>query len=618
MRSRTFVKRTVPCLAVVLAVTMQGNVAHAGLFDAAKAMASALLNKHIIPPSASLGKSMSQTTTAQASTATTHANPVHAGAAPDVKAQAAATAAVAHTATANADATVVVAKDQTSIEESTWKALQTLQNKINTSAMNASSATDDIGKLRGAAQVRIERVSQVNNDNHSRLSSQYTDKELVFTLSVDDTALKNPELLIKDVSMIMALTHTISMGYSGSNPAQTTGVAKAIESPHSWTEGYLNAAEGSIISQARLKNIEAVVMDSNVPPQAINALKNGNAEALGKATEQILKDLTSLRQQAAELDAKATKFARQQQKDLDKWRSETGTLDKYEAMNLKLNDLMLKNDRKGVRDMLEAYLPWQIMEPTEYKAWKTWLDAIEHPNLSKTTVAFRGLDYKTDKIQRMEISKGGEEKFAFMSTVLTKNQGSYTRRLRSLSTNREKNGDEGQKAFEGQPLAIKITDQMTAHARNPIASSFLSFTYNPFIARGFIGGDVTKTIKGEQVKVANGGLLAVRVDSRRMVPNVVSMYAREIELLAPLIIFPDEVVAYHEGDFREIKDGKDSHTRMKEFIAKVSAATGTDFSGWSQWESSAPFKERFKKDGLKFLKDLSEQAVNAPFCSKIF
>ncbi|MDG0816578.1 hypothetical protein [Bdellovibrio svalbardensis] len=594
MRSRNVVKRTIPCLAVVLAVTMQGNMAHAGILDAAKAMVSAILKKSAAPTQQTTSTSKSN---AQAATHT------------------------AQTATANAAAAVQVdAGVVESVEETTWKSLMKIQDTINNYYVNANSATDDIGKLRGAAQVKIVKVTNVNNEHHSRIIPQYTDKDLVLTVQVDDTALKNPELLVKDISVLMTLTHLaqVSMNSIPGDYAKSSALGKLFDSPHSWTEGYFNATEGSLVSQARMKNIEMAIMQSNVPQQALQTLRNGSPTALPNGEGQISADIVNIEKQVTELNQKAEKFARQQQKALDKWRSETGSLDKLEAMELKLNDLMLKNDRKGVRDMLEAYLPWQIMEPTEYKAWKTWLEAIEHPDLSKTTVAFRGLDYKTDKIQRMETIKGGEEKFAFMSTVLTKNQGSYTRRLRSLTTNREKNGDEGQKVFGDKAMAIKITDQMTAHARDPKASSFLSFTYNPFVAMRFLGSDVTKTIKGEQVTVPNGGLLAVRVDSRRMVPNVVSMYANEIELLAPLIIFPDEVVAYHEGDFNNFKEGKDGSTRVKEFIAQISAKTGTDFSGWGVFESSAPFKERFKKDGLTFFRELSQQSVNAPFCSKIF
>ncbi len=71
--------------------------------------------------------------------------------------------------------------------------------------------------------------------------------------------------------------------------------------------------------------------------------------------------------------------------------------------------------------------------------WKVWLDAIENPDWKNTTVALRGINYDTDKIQRRQTAQG--EIYGFMSTVLTKNQGSYTRRLRSLTTNRLTNGD---------------------------------------------------------------------------------------------------------------------------------------------------------------------------------
>ncbi|QDK37827.1 hypothetical protein [Bdellovibrio sp. NC01] len=593
MRSRTFVKRTMPCLAVILAVSMTAPVAHAGILDTAKAVASAMFKK----PATAQQTQEASTTVEMKSTAAVEVS---------------------------ADAAAVETVQAPSRSELTKKALENLKNQINNSYKNVSSGASDLSRLRGAAQMNLEIVSSLPGGQDSMIVPSYTENNVIFTLRVTEKGLAHPELLIRNVSTLAMLTHMVGVGYPSSQAemAAHSAFIRTLESPHSWVETYMNAAEGSIVSKARLKNIELKILSSNGVAGAVAQMLSGGS-TIDNAAAQVQEEIAKLTQETAELNEKAAKYERQQEKALDKWRSETGALEKYEAAALKLDDLLLRNDRKGVRDMLEAYLPWQIMEPMEYKAWKNWLEAIEHPDLTKQTVAFRGLDYKTDKIQREMTAKG--EKFAFMSTVLTKNQGSYTRRLRSLSTNRLKNGDDGQAGFGEKVVNVKITDQFTAHARDPKASSFLSFTFDPSVANRFLGGEVMKKVKGVDTKVPGGGMLVVKMDSRRLIPNVSSMYANEIELLAPLVVFPDEVVAYHEGSFREMVDGKDGSTRFKEFIADISTKTGVDFTKWNSWNPDGSSqiiigqqKEAFKKDGLLFMKDLSEQAVNAPFCSKIF
>jgi len=161
--------------------------------------------------------------------------------------------------------------------------------------------------------------------------------------------------------------------------------------------------------------------------------------------------------------------------------------------------------------------------------------------------------------------------------------------------------------------SVKITDQMTAHARNPVASSFISFTYDPRVASGFMGQNINKQIKGETVSVPYGGLLVVKMDSRRMIPNIPSMYGNEIELLAPLIVFPDEVVKYHEGSFT-----KDYSYEM--FLRDVSEKTGIDFTKWSMATdgNNEKLKDRYNREGHEFLKQMTQVNLKAMSCSKIF
>lgn len=549
MRSRSSVKQILPCLAVILAVGATPIHAQAGVFDVLKQATSILFGG--AQPSAPIVAPLGATDQ-------------------------------------NFD-------PQTHLVDRVISVV----NQVHVQAYTRSP-------LRSGLSAEAVKVASVGTDTHTDLQVVYSEEGAKIQFIYDEAALKSPDLLLKDLAVLTYITQseaylTDLFTFNGS----TSQYRNQFSSPHGTAELMADAQAGSPTALARVESIQVKILE-------MLSLNPTLEQTLG--ADQYLKDLLNAkRHDLPALESRAQDYARKQQKALDKWKSETQALDKYEAMPEKLDDLIMKNDRKGVADMLRAYLPWSVMEPVETKAWKTWLDAIEHPDTKNTTVAFRGLKYDTDKIQRRETAQG--EIFGFMSTVLTKNQGSYTRRLRSLSTNREKNGDEGFVANGSKLMTVKITDQMTAHARDPKASSFLSFTYDPNIARAFAGTTTTKMVKGEMIQVPYGGILVVKMDSRRMIPNVPSMYGNEIELLAPLIIFPDEVVAYKEGAF-------DSTYTYAQFIKDISDKTGVDFVNWQQaqpGESNASLVQTYKRDGFKFLGDLINTTSTGAGgqCSKI-
>lgn len=558
MRSNSFVKRTFPCLAVIIAVSLQGAPAQAGFFDKLKASASQFFGNTTAP-------TKKQTQTAPT---TNKATPV-----------------IAATAVSPELAFV---------------------NQV----ISEAHSDDGFGitSLRSASMSRAEKVSHVSSSTHTEIVPEYTDKGLVFKFRYDDHALKNPELMVKDLATLAFITSTAN--YNGMKSTVFSGqidsdFRKEVESPHAIAELLMNMREGSPTARARWTSLQAELLRTiHLKNSYIQSLKL-SSNVISNARETLL---ASLPQQ----EAAAQQYVRKQQKELEKWRSETGALNKMEAMQDKLDDLILKNDRKAVRQMLDAYLPWPVMEPVEANTWRIWLDAIENPDWSKTTIAFRGLKYDTDKVQRRQTSQG--EIYGFMSTVLTKNQGSYTRRLRSLTTNRDKNGDVGFALHGEKVRSAKITDQMTAHAKNPVASSFLSFTYSPSVAYRFMGVDIAKVdAKGETRTVANGGILVVKMDSRRLIPNLPSMYATEIELLAPLIVFPDEVVKYKEGSFN-------SDYTFQNFVEEITKKTGYDFNSWYAGVSGdeKSLQHRYKSEGFAFLKKMMAVDLKSASCSKIF
>nr|BFD66892.1 hypothetical protein HAGR004_19140 [Bdellovibrio sp. HAGR004] len=473
---------------------------------------------------------------------------------------------------------------------------------------NAHSDLFSYQGLRRGFQMEKEKVALVNTPTHTEIVPEYTEKGLILRLRYDETALNNPKLLVKDLAILAAMKST--SGYMGSLQHNvfygdvSAKVMAEIESPHAIAELLNNVRQGSPTAKARWVSLQARMLENVRLTNALAADMNLSYEVVNEVRGELL-------QQIEELNKEAIKFARKQQKTLDQWKTETKALDQLESMQEKLDDLIMKNDRKGVRQMLEAYLPWAVMEPVEVNAWKLWLEAIENPDHSKTTVAFRGLKYDTDKIQRRQTGKG--EIYGFMSTVLTKNQGNYSRRLRSLTTNREKNGDIGFKGNGEVFHSVKIVDQMTAHARDPKASSFISFTYDPGVAMNFMGQDITKEVKGRTVSVPYGGMLVVKMDTRRMIPNIASMYGTEIELLAPLIIFPDEVIEYREGAFK-------SGEEYFKFLNEIKDKTGIDFASWRDAKdtNNQSLEKRYSNEGFAFMKQMMNTKPQAMSCSKIF
>jgi hypothetical protein len=162
-----------------------------------------------------------------------------------------------------------------------------------------------------------------------------------------------------------------------------------------------------------------------------------------------------------------------------------------------------------------------------------------------------------------------------------------------LTTNREKNGDIVKMDTEG-PKPIKIMDQFTTHSEDPVGSSFLSFSTNLEVVRRFIGEiDYTAGKSG-------GGLLIVNIDRRRIVPNLAANFA-EREFLVPLIVFPDEVVLYQEGELM-------ADDAIRDLVLKK--------TGKKLTHDSVHFQNEYLPHGVQFLRDITGPRANQ--CSKLF
>lgn len=200
--------------------------------------------------------------------------------------------------------------------------------------------------------------------------------------------------------------------------------------------------------------------------------------------------------------------------------------------------LIAKNDRKGAVDLLKKYLPWEEMPPFEKLFWETYLDVVANPvGFEDRVLVYRGID--DDMIhEAIDGTKmlGKEEamraqKIFVMSTLMTKNQGSWNRRLRSLTAMYEKTIATDNMGRSDITRAARITTMLKKHSDDPVGSPFLSTTPSFSVASGF----------GYQRNSA------YFVDPRLLFFNYASGFENEIEFLLPLMSFPDDLAAVYDA-----------------------------------------------------------------------
>jgi hypothetical protein len=218
--------------------------------------------------------------------------------------------------------------------------------------------------------------------------------------------------------------------------------------------------------------------------------------------------------------------------------------------------MVARNDRKGVVKVLRAYLPWEQMAPFEKKFWENHLSVMADPlPLEERIFIYRGID---DDMIQVAVDEGAElskeeaireQKIFLMSTMMTKNQGTWNRRLRSLTAMYDKfMGLDFQGSSELTP-GYRITTLFTNHSRDPKGSPYLSFTPKFTVANNF--GSKRNTM--------------FLLDPRSSYFNYASKYTNEVEFLLPLVTFPDELGAVYD---RTIHANVDSQTFLTETTQK--------------------------------------------------
>ncbi len=243
-----------------------------------------------------------------------------------------------------------------------------------------------------------------------------------------------------------------------------------------------------------------------------------------------------------------------------------------------LKTLVAAGKREEVAALLEKYLPKEQMSPFEVKFWDQMLEVIRNPLPIKDRVlVFRGIDedmiYSALNEAGKELSKEdalANSKGFMMSSMMTKNQGTWNRRLRSLQTVNEKFLGFNNKTKSAEwTQYFRISTFFKQHSRNPQGSPFLSFTPKASVARSF----------GEKRTAA------YLVDPRALLANATTGYTTEFEFLTSLVTFPDELVDVYD---KELYGEMNTSQRQARFLEKTQAKLIEEYG---QVEGEKAFKD---------------------------
>ncbi|WP_374073993.1 hypothetical protein [Bdellovibrio bacteriovorus] len=417
-----------------------------------------------------------------------------------------------------------------------------------------------------------------------------------------------------------------------------------------------NAEAGSVLAQRRLAEINQLNFQSVKQslstfhsikqlsePQKRAALveyaaMKGIQISSSLPYEQMMKsfqDQLDLRQkrQIEELNVKAKKVYSQQVQEY-----KAGAAEREELVQSKsLSDMVKANDREGVAKAMEKMFPWSLMEPTEKFFWKEYVEAIRKPNYENAPILFRGID-QNEKLQSVTNSQGKVVGGGLFSKRLTAGSGSHLFKLKGLPDTFETFGTHGvdsKKRISPLNEPHSLTRMMINHAMSPQGSPFISLTYDLGVASNFSGGSSVKIQEGQNPDTvvekflnsnASGGVATIRMDKRRLLTNSVSMFQGELEILASMLIFPDEVLHLEKGTSYSIvkASGERSYHRtdLNEYYQRARSAV-YEKTGVTMPESF----ETLKKQGNKaFFDGLTEMEVRfskvnpsqARMCSKVF
>ncbi len=413
------------------------------------------------------------------------------------------------------------------------------------------------GDFKGTVQMTT--VSSLPDGRLAEIVPEYSKaKGLVVNLKITNAGKNNPMVVLEEMAHLKQII-------SRSGYGQFNSTEGYFGNPMLWAEATKNAEFGSARSQAFLAKAEIDAMDVVTN----DLLEDFGIEGNSDVNQYLQKRKAHATKQYAELK-KLEKVEKKQRNIMAKqW---TAVQKQMQDANLKLDDYIAQGNRKKVVELINTFMPWEDMEPTEVAAWQKWLKVMEKPTTNKKNkvLMFRGLEGDL-------VREGANEgEFFLMAKLLTKNQGNYTRRLRSLKTYRTKMVKKiGVQVNTGIPSLASI---MQAHSHEPNGSPYLSAS-DFSTASSFSDGD-------------RGGysMAAIFMDKDRFMTNAISDYG-EMERMLPLIVFPDEIVAMGMEDPDDY-GGMDQTKFFNDIKQKIGrSVTAKEKNGRSSWNKLNPTRE---------------------------
>jgi hypothetical protein len=295
-------------------------------------------------------------------------------------------------------------------------------------------------------------------------------------------------------------------------------------------ELYYNAVEGdfkSLMSVAKLRNIAATTDGNNTQLYGYNSMPPGTG--LSEEKQNYWSKIIT------QFESQERKYNKLKKVQTNERKAVMDVLDKV-SDDQQFRNLVAKNDRKGAAKLLRSYLPWEEMPPFEKQFWETHLKVMADPlPMQKRILIYRGID--DDVVQKAQLAGKvlteeeaiKDQQIFLMSTMMTKNQGTWNRRLRSLTAMYEKFMGTDAAGSSEFVSTTRITNMFKKHSQEPKGSPFLSYTPSINVARQF---GYKKTT-------------AYFLDPRLLYFNYASGYKNEIEFLLPVASFPDDLAAVY-------------------------------------------------------------------------
>lgn len=449
-------------------------------------------------------------------------------------------------------------------------------------------------------KIIVNKVAKLSGGALIDLIPEYTASGVNLRLIYTNQALSQPHEILKALAIATVLSKSDSSDFfklqltntridiNSQNP-NTKLLARELVSIDRIVETLINAKSGSAAAKARWNKIESLI------------LKNVELKKELQLESSVPKDVIvnlalETDKKQAELDLKAQASSERKNKLLQGSKKAHLSTEKIKQLQTQLESLATENNREGVAQLLEKTLPWNIIEPVEANAWKLFIEATRNPDSSNSLLAFKGLaaaDKDLHKSTQKDKKPALVQEGTLENLINRWNQPQYHDPIVS------------QDLAKTQIKQFLLVDHLEQVAKNTKNKSFVSLRTDAMQAYNDMGLEITDYKDGKLIKDHSVGFLAVKIDARRLAPEFTMM-----KLLAPLVIFPDEIILHKEGSFSNYYD-------FEKTIADLAKQTGQEILLKKSIDSKAmdkffdhAMKQQKEMMGLKYLRAIS--------CNKIF